>query len=122
MRKQKIIKTKKRTRLFPDDRKIQLLKVGTEIAKRIGLLKVNHTIIAKEAHASTALVFRYFSTRQVLEANLVDYILQHTEPSLVRIEAEIIRIRETGKTETNRVNKLLQESEFTLVEHKTQSA
>ncbi|MFM2476401.1 TetR family transcriptional regulator [Celerinatantimonas sp. MCCC 1A17872] len=108
----------KRTRLSPEIRRKQLLDIALDIATKQGMKEVTHTAIAKVAHASPGTIFNYFVHRQALDEAVAKYIIQQTEPSLVRLEAEItlIRLQATSETELSAVDQAIKEKEFSLRE------
>ncbi|MFM2481943.1 TetR/AcrR family transcriptional regulator [Celerinatantimonas sp. YJH-8] len=91
---------KHRTRLLPPARKKGLLQSAYQIAQQEGLTAVNHHSIAKKANICTATVFRYFKTRPELNKAVLEYIMVHQKPSLLRLEAELAWLRQTQPPET----------------------
>lgn len=64
----------RRKRLSPEERKRQLLQIGIKVFVELGLEGAGHANIAKVANVSTATVFNYFPTRQILTQSLISEI------------------------------------------------
>jgi len=73
-----------RSRLSPEARRRQLVETAIETFADMGIERTGHGDIAKRAGVSTATVFNYFPTREVL-----------TQDVLNEIEAQIIEMFET---------------------------
>jgi TetR/AcrR family hemagglutinin/protease transcriptional regulator len=73
-----------RNRLSPEARRHQLVETAIETFADMGIERTGHGDIAKRAGVSTATVFNYFPTREVL-----------TQDVLNEIEAQIIEMFET---------------------------
>lgn len=66
---------RRRTRLSPEARRIQLMDCAIDVFAKRGLGRAGHAEIAEIAQVSVATVFNYFSTRE----ELVDHVLSTVE-------------------------------------------
>lgn len=69
-----IVKTNRRTRMQPIDRRVQLLAKGSNLAEQKGLLLVGHSDISKACGVSAGTAFVYFKSKTELTAELMEYI------------------------------------------------
>ena len=69
-----IIPSANRPRMSPTERQAQLLVVAITIYGRMGVERAGHGDVAKLAGVSTATVFNYFPTREVLTDAVLDAV------------------------------------------------
>ena len=80
-----------RTRLAPEERRVQILECAARLITSEGLDVLNMERVAEEACVSKALVYAYFESRKGLLAQLL-------EADLNRIQAEQARAAQDAKT------------------------
>lgn len=69
-----VIRSNARTRLSPEARQAQLLGAAIACYARMGVERAGHGDVAKHAGVSTATVFNYFPTRDVLTDAVLDAV------------------------------------------------
>lgn len=80
----------KRSRMSPHDRRMQLLDCAKEIILKRGFASLTMEAVAKEAHVSNPLIYKYFDTRLSLLQEL-------TEREIVRYYTEVLEELDVDK-------------------------
>ena len=80
----------KRTRLAPHDRRMQLLDCACTIILDLGLSSLTMEALAREAHVSNPLIYKYFDTRRAV---LQELLVRESKRFSTELEVQVTSVR-----------------------------